>query len=76
MYNGLPIDDNIYYANFTNQSDSLVLIRNQMMTEPIELSGYPYKVNYNANGVLLNEGFSQIYDDGSVNGYLNLNNLN
>ena len=43
------------------------------MTEPIELSGSPYKVNYNADDVLSNERFSQIYDDGSVSGYLNLN---
>jgi hypothetical protein len=68
--NGLPRDDNIYYRDFTNQSSSLVLIRTQMMTEPIELSGSPYKVDYNVNDILLNERFSQIYDDGSVPGYL------
>ena len=75
-YKGLVMDDNIYYADFTNQSKSLVLIRTRMMTEPIELSGSPYKVDYNADEVLSNERYSQIYDTGSVKGFINLNSIN
>ena len=73
--NAIFMDNNIYYGYFTNQSNNLIMIRSRMMTEPIKLSGSPYKVNYNADNVLLNESFSQIYDDGSVKDYLNLNNI-
>ena len=37
-YKGVGISKNIYSSNFIYQSKNLVLIRTQMMTEPIDLS--------------------------------------
>lgn len=70
-YKSTSIDSQIYNKNFTdnNTKNMLLLIRGRMFTENIDVYG-PFKLDYDINSMLNDQGFSEIYDSGTVYGYL------
>lgn len=63
------ISRELYYKNFTDDTNSLILIREEITNEPFWLFGTVYKLNYNVTGYLNELKFSVLYDSGSVKGY-------
>jgi len=69
-YNIDSFDANLYSNNFSNLKGYFVLVRQAIITEPFVHYHNIYKLNYNLNNVLIWENFSQIYNSGTVHGYI------
>ncbi|MFC1984229.1 hypothetical protein ACFLVO_04390 [Chloroflexota bacterium] len=70
--NFITIDDYLLTRDFTNGQDMLVMIRQEIVNFPFPLSSGIFKLNYDPRHVLAEQGFSRIYGNGSVNGFLKL----
>lgn len=70
--NSRMLDSEIYNKNFTSSvvNNRLILVRQRMYDEPIDLYSGTYQIDYDLNALLKNSGFSEIYDVGSVECYL------
>lgn len=68
------ISNGIYNKNITNTTNSMILIRNEVEKKPFILFGSIYKINFNIEDLLEKNGYSVLYDSGSVKGYLKNNN--
>lgn len=66
---GHSISDNLYTDNFTNITNSMLLLRNEIEKNPFTLYGTTYKLNYDVEKTLNQNKFSVLYDSGSVKGY-------
>jgi len=69
------INREIAYVNYTNCQDMFVLIREEIVHNPLLLS-YVYKLDYDPREVLTAQTFSRVYDCGSVIGFVNPTYLN
>ncbi|MDH7594432.1 MAG: hypothetical protein QHG99_08845 [Methanomicrobiales archaeon] len=69
-YHTDSFDENIADNHFSNLKGHFVLVRDAIMTEPFMHYQSVYKLNYNLNDLLKREDFSQIYNSGTVHGYV------
>ena len=69
-YNTHSFDDNLDSNYFFNLKGYFVLVRDAIMAEPFMHYQSIYKLNYNLNNVLIMNGFSQVYNSGTVHGYI------
>jgi len=66
-----PIDDQLYSEDFEADASKMILIRLEITNRPFYLYGSsPWLLNYDPYAVLEERGFSNVYDCGSVDGYL------
>jgi len=57
--------------DFSQCSNQMLLIRNEVVAHPIGTgAGTIYKLNYDPRQVLTEQGFSKVYDCGSVSGFI------
>lgn len=68
-YNTTDISNQLTDKDFTS---SLVLIRDEIINKPFEISRAVYKLDYNPKQTLDDQEYSKIYDCGSVSGFVNL----
>jgi hypothetical protein len=67
----VDISDQLYSQNFTDCQDMLVLIRKEIVVSPLKISGlFPFRLNYDPRQALTEQGFSRVYDCGSVSGFI------
>ncbi len=65
------ICDQIYYRDFTEIQDKLVLIREDIVVNPMKIHGFsPFRLDYDPRDALSEQGFSRVYDSGSVSGFV------
>jgi hypothetical protein len=65
------IDDQLFSGNYDDCRDMLVLIRKEVVVNPWEISNLgAFRLDYDPRQALLEQGFSKIYDDGSVSGFV------
>ena len=64
------IDDSLYSGDFTDLQDIMILVREEIVKHSFFTSRGLLKLKYNLHIALDNQNFSNIYDCGSVNGYL------
>ena len=74
QFNGkvITIDDYLLTRDFTNGQDMLVMIRQEIVNFPFPLGGGIFKLHYDPRHVLVEQGFSRIYENSSVSGFLKL----
>jgi|GEM_PF-5177183 len=63
------IDESILTSNYSNCTDSMVLVRSEIVSSQIVVFDSPIRLNYNPNDALSSQGYSKIYVSGSVTGY-------
>ena len=64
------IDNQLYNADFSDIEDELVLMISKEITEhAFLLNGSTYRLDYNLQQLLTRQGFSKIYDCGSVSAF-------
>jgi hypothetical protein len=67
----VDISDQLYSRNFTECQDMLVLIRKEIVVNPLKISGlFPFRLDYDPRQALTEQGFSMVYDCGSVSGFI------
>jgi hypothetical protein len=67
----VDISDQLYSRNFTDCRDILVLIRKEIVVNPLKISGLaPFRLDYDPRQALTEQGFSEVYDCGSVSGFI------
>jgi hypothetical protein len=65
------IDDQLFSGNYDDCRDMLVLIRKEVVVNPWEISGLAaFRLGYDPRQALIEQGFSQVYDCGSVSGFI------
>jgi len=64
------INDSLSAGDFTDLQGVIILIREEILNYPFQIEMSILKLKYNLHIVLDNQNFSNIYDCGSVNGYL------
>jgi hypothetical protein len=62
--------DQLYSQNFTGCQDMLVLIRKEIVVNPFQISDAPFRLNYDPRQALTEQGFSRVYDSGSVSRFI------
>jgi hypothetical protein len=62
------LSTNLVNRDFTNREDQLVVIRQEIVEKPFYLPEV-YKLDYDPKDVLREEGFSQVYDCGTVSAF-------
>lgn len=67
---GTSIDSGLLIKDFTDYSGSVILVRNEIVENPFKLLQSIYKLDYDPDNVLENQGFSKIYSSTGSNGYL------
>ncbi|MGA8849161.1 MAG: hypothetical protein WB564_04960 [Dehalococcoidia bacterium] len=67
----VDISDQLYSRNFTNCQDMLVLIRKEIVVNPLKISELsPFRLDYDPRQAFTEQGFSKVYDCGSVSGFV------
>ncbi len=67
----VSIDSQLLAGTFLDSGHNLVLIREEIIQAPFYMyQSLPWTLNYDPRVVLDSEGFSQVFDCGSVTGYL------
>jgi hypothetical protein len=67
----VSICDQIYTQDFTSCQNMFVLIREEIIVNPFKILGYsPFRLNYDPKQTLDEQGFSKVYDCGSVGGFV------
>jgi len=70
----LEISNQLYSRDFTDSQDMLVLIRKEIVANPFlvtgALVGYTFRLDYDPREALTEQGFSQVYNSGSVSGFI------
>jgi hypothetical protein len=69
QYQVEDISEQIYNRNYTDSQDTLVAIREEIVNHPFLLYG-TYKLDYDPRESLTTQGFSRVYDCGSVSGFV------
>jgi len=64
------IDRSLYYGEFVASQDRLVMIREEVVDYPFYASGGVLRLENDPRPALAEQGFSCVYDCGTVNGYL------
>ena len=66
------IDEQLVGQDFSDYQNLLILIREEIVSHPFPLFGYTARLDYDPREVLNRQGFSKVYDCGSVAGFVNL----
>jgi len=67
----VDISDQLYTRDFTHSQDMLVLIRKEIVVNPLKILGLaPFRLDYDPRQALTEQGFSRVYDCGSVSGFV------
>ena len=65
------ISNQLWAQDFTDSQDMLVLIRNEIVVNPFMIGIWaPFRLDYNPREALTDQGFSKVYDCGSVSGFI------
>jgi hypothetical protein len=65
------IGEQIYLRDFSHLDDTLILLRKEIIEQPFKISGQGiYRLTYDPRQTLAEQGFSEIYDCGSVSGFI------
>ena len=64
------IDDYLLAPDFRDSQDMLVMIRQEIVKSPFGLGGGIFKLDYDPRHVLAEQGFSRIYENGSVSAFV------
>jgi hypothetical protein len=62
------ISDNLISRDFSDLEDQMVVIRKEVLERPFHLPEV-YQLDYDPRNILQQQGFSQIYDCGTVSGF-------
>jgi len=62
------IDEQLYSQDYDAFRDMLVLIRTEVLHHPVKFGGGVYRLQHEPDVTLAEQGFSRIYDNGSVGG--------
>jgi len=68
-----PMEDisgEIYMRNYSDCQDMFILIRREIVNYPLHMISYTYKLDYDPQETLTIQGFSKVYDCGSVSGFV------
>ena len=63
------ISEKIYSKNFSDARDMLVMIRKEIVDHPFVLFQVIYKLDYDPRETIVAQGFSRVYDCGTVEGF-------
>ena len=67
----VSICDRLYSRNFTDCQNMLVLIRKEIVVNPLKISWFsPFRLDYDPRQALTEQGFSRVYECGSVSGFI------
>jgi hypothetical protein len=67
----VDISDQLYSRNFTDCQDILILIRKEIVVNPLTVLWLsPFRLGYDPRQALTEQGFSRVYDCGSVSGFI------
>jgi hypothetical protein len=55
--------------NFSAMKSDLVLVREEVIKDPVYISSYVYIPYYDIDGTLMAQGYSRVFDIGTVRGY-------
>jgi len=72
-WSAYPMEDiswEIYMRNYSNCQDMFILIREDIVNYPLHMISYTYKLHYDPRETLTIQGFSKVYDCGSVSGFV------
>jgi len=69
-YKVMDMSNQLYTRDFTDSRDIYILIRKDIINKPFWAFRTTFKLDYNPLNVLENQGFSNTYDCGSVNGFV------
>jgi len=64
------ISEQIYSRNYTGCQNMFVLIREEVVNHPMIILGARCKLDYDPRETLIDQGFSRVYDCGSVSGFV------
>ena len=63
--------DQLHSRDFTRSQDTLVLIRKEIVVNPLKVSIFaPFRLNYDPREALTEQGFSKVYECSSVSGFI------
>jgi len=69
--NVVDIGEQIYLRDFSHLNDTLILLRKEIIQQPFKIySEGVYRLTYDPRQSLAEQGFSKIYDCGSVSGFI------
>lgn len=66
----INIDGCFLTGDFTDCQDLLVMIRQEIVESAFQISTHPFKIHYDPCYNLTEQGFSHIYDNGSVSAFV------
>ena len=67
----VDISNQLYSRDFTASQDMLVLIRQEIVVNPLKVLRYaPFRLDYDPREALTEQGFSRVYECGSVSGFI------
>lgn len=66
----LSIDKQLVSQDYTDSKDTFVLIREEIVHHSFKCYGDTYKLLYEPSQALATQGFSRVYDCGSVSGFI------
>jgi hypothetical protein len=65
------IDDQLFSRDYGDCRDMLVMIRKEVVVNPWEISDLgPFRLDYDPRQALMKQGFSEVYDNGLVSGFV------
>jgi hypothetical protein len=65
------IDDQLFSRDYGDSQDRLMLIRKEIVVNPLQISRFaPFRLDHDPRQVLAEQGFSRIYDSGSWAGFV------
>jgi len=64
------ISEEIYNMNFSDAPNMLVMIRKEIVDHPFLLFQARYKLDYDPRETIVAQGFSRVYDCGTVEGFI------
>lgn len=65
-----PIDEALYGQDYADLRDMLVVIREEIVTNPFRQARGPFRLDHDPRQALGRQGFSRVYDCGSVSGFI------
>jgi hypothetical protein len=67
------IGQELYTRDFNASKDAFILVREEIVQHPFKLHSYGiYRLDYVPSQALREQGFSKVYDNGSVSGFISL----
>jgi hypothetical protein len=61
----------IFNKDFNSLDNMLILIRREIVEQPFEITSQgPYRLDYDPREILHGQGFSRVYENGSVSGFI------